>query len=55
MTNDQSTMIEDCMNRSERLTEWESNFIESISTREMLTDKQDEKLNTIWDRVTEEG
>jgi len=49
-------MIEDCENRSERLTEWELRFVDSLSMRERPpTEKQVETLNAIWDRVTAKG
>ena len=33
------------------LSEWEGDFLFSISEREHLTEKQREKLNQIWERV----
>jgi len=49
-------MIEDCQDREHKLSEWEVNFIasldESLGKGKNLTEKQEEKLNTIWDRVT---
>lgn len=49
-------MIEDCENRSEKLSDRESEFIEDISKRlrhgGSLTVKQLNWLNDIWDRVT---
>lgn len=50
------TMIEDCEKRQSKLTEWEVGFIDSIRKRIdddlPLTEKQEEKLNAIWERVT---
>lgn len=34
------------------LTEWEDEFLQSISGREALTDKQDAVLERIWRRAT---
>lgn len=54
-----SQMIADCEARESRLSEWERGFIDSISKQvdqgRSLTEKQDETLNKIWDRVTENG
>ncbi len=50
------TMLEDCEKRSERLTEWECGFVESlqrqIANGHQPSAKQIEKLDSIWDRVT---
>lgn len=55
-TEDHAQMIEDCENRESKLTEWERTFIDSIGRQlaagRALTEKQDERLNEIWDRVT---
>ena len=58
MTDDAiDTLITDCENRSDRLSEWESGFIDSIrrqyDTKGGLSDKQLLTLNKIWDKVTE--
>lgn len=45
-------MIEDCIKRESKLSEWEQGFIQSISEQDFITDKQLEKLESIWDRVT---
>ena len=45
-------MISDCERRSEDLTDWECDFIDSISRRDYLTPKQAETLNKIWERIT---
>lgn len=34
------------------LTEWEDDFLASISSRETLTDKQDAVLERIWRKAT---
>jgi hypothetical protein len=52
-------MIEDCENSESELTEWEADFIESISDQIgrglSITAKQVDKLDSIWQRVTREG
>lgn len=48
-------LIEDCENRSERLSDWESGFIDSISLLESISDTQLEKLEAVWHKVTESG
>ena len=52
-------MIADCEARKSRLSEWEAGFIDSLSKQiergRSLTEKQDETLNKIWDKVTENG
>lgn len=49
-------MVEDCTNRESKLSEWEVGFIDSITHRiedgKILTAKQIEKLDAIWERVT---
>lgn len=52
-------MISDCENRDRRLTEWEREFLTSLRQRvasgRESTERQDEILNRIWDRVTSRG
>lgn len=53
---EQAQLIEDCENREDKLSDWERGFIDSIG-RQMadgraLTDKQVERLEEIWERVT---
>lgn len=52
-------MIDDCEARESRLTEWQRDFIDSISMRvargESLTPKQAETLESIWERATAKG
>lgn len=54
-----SEMIEDCMNRESRLLDWETNFLESIEAqlaeKGELSEKQADKLETIWERITARG
>ena len=49
-------MIEDCERRCSQLSDWEAGFIDSIAQQigrgKGLTEKQVEKLETIWERVT---
>jgi len=59
--NEYLEMIKDCENRESRMTEWECKFISSLRDKlELtnpfpLTEKQVEKLDDIWNRITEEG
>jgi hypothetical protein len=50
------TMIEDCENRSTKLSDWEHDFIQSLGEQldngKTPSPKQIEKLNSIWERVT---
>lgn len=55
---DAEQMVADCEAREGRLTEWEAGFIDSISRQiadRPLTEKQAERLEAIWDRVTARG
>jgi len=51
-----SRMIEDCEKRSEKLSDWESGFIDSIDVQlgkgRTLTPKQYDVLERIWEKVT---
>lgn len=53
---DIASMIEDCMNRESKLSEWEITFIQSLdeqfTKKGSITDKQWEKLDKIWERIT---
>lgn len=53
---EQILMIKDCEEREEKLSDWERNFVQSLRERVdknlSLTDRQIEKLNQIWDRIT---
>lgn len=55
-TEEQRILINDCLNRISKLTDWESRFMANIRIRLEanipLTEKQDELLNEIWERVT---
>jgi len=54
--NDISTMIEDCLNRESKLSDWEAGFIDTIDSQirsdGSLTKKQQEKLEQIWEKIT---
>lgn len=56
-TSEYSTLIEDCEKRESRLTDWERSFIDSLKTQIVRhrapTQKQIEKLESVWERVTE--
>lgn len=49
-------MIEDCQQRESSLTDWERSFLDSIeqqlSRGGMLSEKQRDRLDAIWERVT---
>lgn len=49
-------MVQDCENRESKLTDWERSFIDSIgdqlSKGQRLSEKQAERLDEIWERVT---
>lgn len=50
------TYITDCENRESKLSEWEHTFIQSIREQfdktGSLSQKQNETLEGIWDKVT---
>lgn len=55
---EQLQMIEDCEKRQEHLSEWECNFIDSISRqiqKKDLTQKQYETLESVWEKATKRG
>jgi hypothetical protein len=49
-------MVDDCETRESKLTDWERSFIDSLSKQladgRRLTEKQAERLEEIWERVT---
>jgi hypothetical protein len=53
------TLIEDCEHRSERLTDWEAQFIDSIKHQitegRRLSTKQTERLDEVWEKATAKG
>lgn len=52
-------MIRDCEARESRLTEWEASFIDSLQSQmakgRPVTQKQEDTLERIWDKVTSKG
>ena len=53
------TLIEDCEERSDRLSDWEAGFIDSLR-RQMEegrspTPKQVDCLDSIWEKATKKG
>lgn len=47
------TMIDDCMKRESKLTEWEQEFIQNVHEQDRkLSEKQRQIIENIWDRVT---
>ena len=53
------TLVEDCEHRSERLTDWEAQFIDSLRRKleggTPPSPLQIEKLDEVWERVTARG
>jgi hypothetical protein len=56
---DHLQMISDCEDRESMLSEWEINFLESISIRlegnGSLSEKQESVLNRIFEKATRKG
>lgn len=56
MTSVDEDMVDDCLARDSRLTEWEQEFMRGLHERLEsgcdLTEKQAARLDMIWDRVT---
>lgn len=52
--NDTALMIDDCIKRESKLNQWEVNFIQSLSEKDLnnLTQMQLAKLDEIWERIT---
>lgn len=50
------TLVEDCENREQRLSDWERQFIDSVRHQldagRPLTPKQAATLDDIWEKVT---
>lgn len=50
------TLLEDCEKRSEKLTDWECGFVDSLQRQVIAgrrpTEKQSEILDKIWERAT---
>jgi len=53
---EQVQMVDDCEKRDSKLTDWERGFLDSIFLQladgRRLTEKQAERLDEIWQRVT---
>ena len=53
---DTPIMIEDCLERESKLSDWEAGFIDSLESQlgagNSLTQKQIDKLGQIWERIT---
>lgn len=53
---EQRQMLIDCENRESKLTDWERTFIDSLADQmakgRRLSEKQAERLDEIWERVT---
>lgn len=55
--NEHATLIEDCIKRESKLSDWERSFIDSIEKQleepgYVLSPKQADRLDEIWERVT---
>jgi len=59
MKDDIKQMLEDCDVRRGRLNSWERGFIDSVTYQYALNGKltrpQENTLNEIWEKATEEG
>jgi len=55
-TDEYAQMLDDCIKRESKLTEWERGFVDSLDKRigsgKAPTPKQCATLDEIWDRVT---
>lgn len=58
-TDEYATMLDDCEKRESRMTEWEQQFCDSLSTQlgrgRLPTPKQIDILDRIWEKVTSGG
>lgn len=58
-TSEYLTLIEDCERRSERLSDWEVGFIDSLSKQiaagRRPTPKQIDTLDSVWEKATSRG
>lgn len=56
LTDEHEDMVNDCLARDSKLSEWEQDFIRSIHEQledgRTLTAKQAGVLDNIWDRIT---
>ena len=55
----QCQLVDDCKKRTDRLSDWENGFIESIEEQMLkgleLSKKQDDRLSIVWEKATERG
>lgn len=55
-TSEYADMLDDCMKRESRMTEWEQSFCDSLSMQisagRIPTARQIETLDRIWEKVT---
>lgn len=53
------TLVDDCIERESRLSDWERSFVDSIADQlgrgRSLTVKQIETLEEVWERATAKG
>lgn len=58
-TDEYREMIDDCQNRVDRMTQWESEFMDSIEEQlhdtKSLSSRQINVLNRVWEKVTVRG
>ena len=52
MTEEHQQMIQDILNREDKLSSWELDFINNIMFNDSLSPKQAETLDNIWEKVT---
>ena len=56
---DYLSLVEDCEDRQSLLSEWEADFIASIRDQleegRRLSPKQEDKLDSIWEKATKGG
>ena len=54
-----TTLLDDCEKRSERLSDWEAGFVDSLQRQiaegRRPSPKQVETLDLLWTKVTERG
>jgi len=56
MTDEQQTLVDDCIARESRLTDWERGFVDSINAQgRPLSEKQAATLDALWERVMAKG
>jgi hypothetical protein len=58
-TSEYVTLLEDCTKRSERLSDWELGFVDSLERQlaagRRPSPKQVETLDNIWEKATRNG